>query len=102
MGTEISSLLPPTILRTFDNVRYVPPIISPSPSRMASISSGDARPSRRPMRFTESVRIWLILTQDRLGSLAAVNSSVSGNRARGSWLVSARAMTVPDRSLNTS
>ena len=45
---------------------------------MASISSGDARPSRRPMRFTESVRIWPILTQDRLGSLAAVSSSVSG------------------------
>ena len=38
------------------------------------------------MRSVESVRIWLIFTQDRFGNFAVVSSSVSGNPARGSWL----------------
>ena len=67
------------------------PMISPSPSSMASISSADTRSSRRPMRSMDSVRIWLILTQDRFGSFPVVSSSVSGNWARGSWLVRATA-----------
>ena len=36
------------------------------------------------------------------GNLADRISSVSGNPARGSWLLMATAMTVPERSLNTS
>ena len=55
-----------------------------------------------PIRSVDSVRIWLVLTHERLGSLAVVSSSVSGYPALGSWLVSATAITVPERSLNTS
>ena len=65
-----------------------------------------ARPQPRatlvPMRSTDSVRIWLILTQERLVKPAALLSRVSGKPARGSWLVKAKAITVPDRSLKTS
>ncbi len=77
------------------------PIISERPSNTVASSSSEARPSLRPIRSTESVRIWLIFTHDRLGRLAAMSSRVSGNPARGSWLVSATAITVPERSLKT-
>ena len=40
-----------------------------------------------------------LFTQDRLVSLEARLSSVSGKPARGSWLVIATAITVPERSL---
>jgi hypothetical protein len=55
-----------------------------------------------PKRSAASTRIWLIFTHDCFGSLADFNSNVSGNRARCGWLVMATAITVPDRSLNTS
>jgi hypothetical protein len=48
------------------------------------------------------VRIWLIFTHDRLGSLTLLSSRVRGNLARCGWLVMAIAITVPDRALNTS
>ena len=54
------------------------------------------------MRSVANVRIWLILTQERLGNLGVTNSNVKGNPARGGWLVKATAITVPDRSLKTS
>jgi hypothetical protein len=54
-------------------------IISERPSNTVAISSSEARPSRRPIRSTESVLIWLIFTHDRLGWLVAVSSRVSGN-----------------------
>src|SRR5205814_6501232 len=54
------------------------------------------------MRSTDSVRIWLILIHDRFGRPPAWLSSVNGNAALGSWLVIATAITVPERSLNTS
>jgi hypothetical protein len=44
----------------------------------------------------------LIFTQERFGKRGVVSSSVSGKPARGGWLVSATAITVPDRSLKTS
>jgi hypothetical protein len=52
--------------------------------------------------MTESVRTWLILSQDRLGKPGSVISRFKGKPARWGWLVIAIAMTVPDRSLNTS
>ena len=60
------------------------PIISLRPSTTRSASSSEARARRRPMRSTESVRIWLILTHDRFGKPGALLSSVSGKPARGS------------------
>lgn len=60
-------------------------------------SSEDARPSRFPIRSMARVRSWLILTQDRLGNRAAESSRVRGKLARGGWLVSAAATTVPER-----
>src|SRR2546422_6885004 len=78
------------------------PMISPRASRTFEPSSGDVCARRRPIRSTANVRIWLILIQERLGRPRALLSSVSGNPARGSWLVRATAITVPDRSLNTS
>jgi hypothetical protein len=78
-----------------------PPIISSNPSITRASSSSDACAIFLPMRFTERVRIWLILTHDFLGRLRSWSSIVSGNPARWDWLVMATAMTVPDRSLNT-
>jgi len=78
------------------------PMISPRPSRTFETSSGDACAMRRPILSTANVRIWLILIQERLGRPRALLSSVSGNPARGSWLVRATAITVPERSLKTS
>ncbi len=77
-------------------------MISPSPSSTVETSSGVDRAIRRPIRSTARVRIWLILIHDRLGRPLAPLSSVSGNPARGSRLVRATAITVPERSLNTS
>ena len=77
-------------------------MISPSPSSTEETSSGVAWAMRRPIRSTARVRIWLILIHDRFGKPLALLSSVSGNPARGSWLVSATAITVQERSLNTS
>ena len=54
------------------------------------------------MNHTTSLRIWLILIQDRFGRPAALLCNVSGKPARGSWRVKATAMTVPERSLKTS
>ena len=79
-----------------------PPTISFSPSTTVASSSSDTRASRRPIRSVASVRIWLILIHERFGNALALDSSVNGNPARGGWLVSAIAITVPDRSLNTS
>jgi hypothetical protein len=39
----------------------------------------------------------MIFTHERFGSPVSVSSKLSGNPARGGWLVSATAMTVPDR-----
>src|SRR5437667_8689195 len=68
----------------------------------SSTSSGLARPILRLKRSTDSVRTWLIFTQDFFGRAAASSSSVRGNPARCGWLVSAIAITVPDRWLKTS
>lgn len=57
-------------------------MISFSPSTTAVISSDETTPSRRPIRLTDSVRIWLILIHDRLGSGCDVTSSVNGKPAR--------------------
>jgi hypothetical protein len=51
---------------------------------------------------TEAVPIWLIFTWARFGRRGVVSSSVSGNLARRGWLVSATAITLPDRSLRRS
>ncbi len=77
-------------------------MISPSPSSTAETSSGVDWATRRPIRETARVRIWLILIHERFGRPFALLSMVSGNPARGSRLVSATAITVPERSLNTS
>jgi hypothetical protein len=55
-----------------------------------------------PIRSTDKVRIWLILIHDRLVNPSAFVSKLKGKEARGSWLVIAMAITVPERSLNTS
>jgi hypothetical protein len=67
-----------------------------------STSSGERRPRRPPRRSVDRVRTWLIFTQDRFGSWAEAISRVSGKPAAGSWLVTAAAITVPERSLKTS
>ncbi len=77
-------------------------MISSRPSSTLESSSGDALAMRCPIRSVASVRIWLILIHDRLGKPRALDSSVRGNSARGSLLVSATAITVPERSLKTS
>src|SRR5436305_9055246 len=69
---------------------------SKSPSITRSSSSGLTRPKRFPRRSVESVRICEIFTQEGLGSLTLPILRVSGKPARWAWLVSARAMTVPD------
>ena len=76
--------------------------ISFNPSMTLLTSSTEERAILRPILAVESVRIWLILIHDLFGSPGAELSSVRGNPARGSWLVSATAMTVPERSLKTS
>jgi hypothetical protein len=53
-----------------------------SPSTTCASTSGVQRPRRPPTRSTESVRIWLILIHERLGSFGADNSSASGKPAR--------------------
>jgi hypothetical protein len=55
-----------------------------------------------PKRSCERVRIWLILTDVFLGRAEEESGRVSGKPAFCGWLVSATAMTTPDRSLNTS
>lgn len=82
--------------------RCYAPMISFSPSTTRAISSGVALPERLSMRPMASVRIWLIFAHDRFGRAFAFNSGVNGNSARCGWLVSATAITVPERSLNTS
>jgi len=77
-------------------------MISFKPSITWASSSGATLPIFLPIRPVESVRIWLILTQERLGNLDFKISCVSGKPARCSWLVSATAITVPERSLNMS
>jgi hypothetical protein len=62
-----------------------------------STCSDLARPIFRLDRWTESVRIWLIFSQDCFGKFASVDSKVSGNPAHWGWLVSAMAITVPER-----
>ena len=61
-------------------------MISLSPSITCETSSGEARPRRLPIRSTARVRTWLILTQERFGSLEETSSSVSGKPARCGWL----------------
>ncbi len=80
---------------SFSNFRYGA-TISFSPVMASSTSAGLARPIFRLNRSTDSVRIWLIFTQDFFGRFAASSSSVRGNPARCGWLVSAIAITVPD------
>src|SRR3972149_389058 len=77
-------------------------MISFKPSIRSSSSSGSTRPAFLPSRLTDSVRTWLILTHDCLGNATLVSSSESGKPAFCGWLVTAMAITVPDRSLNTS
>ncbi len=77
-------------------------MISFSPSTTSSNSSGEASVIFLPMRSTARVRIWLILTLDLLGRAGDASSRVRGNPARCSWLVMAKAMTVPVRALKTS
>ena len=72
------------------------------PVMASSTSAGLARPIFRLNCSTDSVRIWLIFTQDFLGRFAASSSSVRGNPARCGWLVSAIAITVPERWLKMS
>ncbi len=62
-----------------------------------STCSDLACPIFRLNRWTERVGIWLTFTQDCFGKFASVSSKVRGNPARCSWLVSAMAMTVPER-----
>src|SRR6266496_1465608 len=63
---------------------------------------GCSLPIRLPIRPMESVRIWLIFTQDRLGKAVAPSSRVSGKPARWGWFVIGTAITVPERSLKMS
>jgi hypothetical protein len=86
---------------TDESLSVYPPIISFSPSKIRSSSSRDTFPIFLVSLFTDSVRIWLILTHDFFGSLTFSSSRVSGNAARCGWLVNATAMTVPERSLKT-
>ena len=75
----------------------------PKKSRLTCLNpSDDLCASRLPMRPEACVRIWLILPHERFESFGRANSSVKGNPARCGWLVSATAMTVPERALNTS
>jgi len=78
------------------------PTISSKPSITWSISSTEADPTFLPRRSIESVRICEILTHDCLGNFLLSSSRVSGKPAFGFWLVRATAITVPERSLNTS
>lgn len=78
------------------------PRISFRPSMTRASSSSEARPILAPRRSTDKVRIWLILIHERFVTPAALLSRVNGNPARGSWLVNATAITVPERSLKTS
>ncbi len=78
------------------------PSNSPSPSRMCDRVVASTRASNRLTRSVENVLIWLILTQDLFGNPGHSISIVSGNPARGCWLVNAMAMTVPDFWLNRS
>ena len=48
------------------------------------VTSSDASPIRCPIRSTDRVLIWLILTQDGFGSFTVSNDNVSGNPALGS------------------
>ncbi len=60
------------------------PINSNNPSTTAVSSSSETRPSRRPMRSVDTVRIWLVFAHERFGNFGLVSSSVRGNPARGS------------------
>lgn len=60
------------------------PTISSNPSTISSNSSGVMAPTLLLKRSTDSVRIWLILTHERLGNRAEVISIVSGKPAVGS------------------
>jgi hypothetical protein len=64
-----------------------------APSSTRASSSLDARAIRWLRRSTASVRIWLILIEERFVRPVAWLSSVRGNPGRGSWLVKATAMT---------
>ena len=77
-------------------------MISFNPSTTWAISSGEARPRRRPILSIDSVRIGLIFAHDFLGNPLDSNSSVSGKPARCDLLVMATAITVPERWLKTS
>jgi len=104
-STKKTSTFP---VRTFPLCRWAgartlnqPPIISFNPSTIKLRFASVAFEIFFPILLTESVRIWLILTQDFLGSFALSSSKVRGNPAFGAWLVNATAMTVPECSLKT-
>ncbi len=70
------------------------------PSTMCSRSSAETDPIFLQSLAVDNVLIWPILTQDRFGRRLSNSSAVNGNGTRGSWLVTASAITVPERSLN--
>jgi len=78
------------------------PAILPQGMRNRPLTFIEIGPKLAPMRSTDSVRIWLILIQERFGNFAVRSSRVNGKPARCAWLVNAAAMTVPERSLKTS
>lgn len=64
------------------SARCYVPIISFSPSITNNNSSGFALPIFFPILSVDNVLIWLIFTQDRLGSFPDSSSNVSGYPAR--------------------
>jgi hypothetical protein len=57
------------------------------------------RAMRRPIRSAASVRIWLILIQDSLGSPSALDSRVRGKPARGFLLVNGSGVEISPTNL---
>lgn len=78
------------------------PIISLSPSITRTNSLAEIFPILLPIRSTDKVLIWLILTHDFFGRSVDSIGRGSGKSAFGGWLVSSDAITVPDRALKIS
>jgi len=75
---------------------------SNSPSTICCSSSALTRPSRLPNRSVEKVRICEIFTHEGLGMRTLSILQASGKLTAWLWLVIAKAMTVPERSLKMS
>ncbi len=67
-----------------------------------AIFSGPKAAILLPTRSMANVRTWLIFTPERLGSPLVPISQIKGNPALWGRLVTAMAITVPERSLKTS